>query len=101
MKRVLIVGSGGIGRRHLKGYSLTRRAQLAIVEPDAGRRDEAKQLFGITETYTDIGEADLGSFDLAVICAPAIRKVSRAPWSSEASVPSSVTSPPVMATAMA
>lgn len=71
MKRVLIVGSGGIGRRHLKGYSLTGRAQLAIVEPDAGRRDEAKQLFGITEAYTDIGEADLGSFDLAVICAPA------------------------------
>ncbi|RYE10724.1 MAG: Gfo/Idh/MocA family oxidoreductase [Hyphomicrobiales bacterium] len=71
MKRVLIVGSGGIGRRHLKGYSLTGRAELAIVEPDAGRRKEAADLFGITEAYTDIAEADLSSFDLAVICAPA------------------------------
>ena len=71
MKRVLIVGSGGIGRRHLKGYGLTGRASLAIVEPDAGRRAEAAELFGIAEAYTDIAEADLTSFDLAVICAPA------------------------------
>ena len=71
MKRVLIVGSGGIGRRHLKGYGLTGRASLAIVEPDAGRRAEAAELFGITEAYTNITEADLTSFDLAVICAPA------------------------------
>ena len=71
VKRVLIVGSGGIGRRHLKGYGLTGRAQLAIVEPDAGRRAEAENLFGITEAYADIADADLSSFDLAVICAPA------------------------------
>jgi hypothetical protein len=31
VRRVLIVGSGGIGRRHLKGYGLTGRAELAIV----------------------------------------------------------------------
>ena len=71
VKRVLIVGSGGIGRRHLKGYSLTGRAELAIVEPDAGRRAEAAGLFGITEAYADISEANLSRFDLAVICAPA------------------------------
>lgn len=71
MKRVLIVGSGGIGRRHLKGYTLTGRAQLAIVEPDEGRRREAAETFGITEAYASLGDADLSSFDLAVICAPA------------------------------
>lgn len=71
MQRVLIVGSGGIGRRHLKGYTLTGRAELAIVEPDAGRRAEAAQLFGITESYPDIDSAPLEKFDLAVICAPA------------------------------
>ena len=65
------MGSGGIGRRHLKGYSLTGRAELAIVEPDAGRRAEAAQMFGIREAYTDIRDADLSRFDLAVICAPA------------------------------
>lgn len=71
MRRVLIVGSGGIGRRHLKGYGLTGRAQLAIVEPDPGRRAEAAELFGITEAYQRIENADLTSFSLAVICAPA------------------------------
>ncbi len=71
MKRVLIVGSGGIGRRHLKGYALTGRAQLAIVEPDDSRRGEAAALFGITESYGSLSDADLSSFDLAVISAPA------------------------------
>jgi predicted dehydrogenase len=71
LRRVLIVGSGGIGRRHLRGYSLTGRAELAIVEPDAGRRAEAAQTFGISEAYDRIEDADLKGFDLAVICAPA------------------------------
>ncbi len=71
MKRVLIVGSGGIGRRHLKGYTLTGRAALAIVEPDEGRRKDAAELFGITEAYATLADADLSRFDLAVICAPA------------------------------
>jgi len=71
VKRVLIIGSGGIGRRHLKGYGLTGRAALAIVEPDAGRRAEAVEMFGLTEAYADLAEADLETFDLAVICAPA------------------------------
>ena len=70
-RRVLIVGSGGIGRRHLKGYALTGRAELAIVEPDAGRRAEATQMFGISEAFERIEDADLSTFDLAVICAPA------------------------------
>lgn len=65
------MGSGGIGRRHLKGYGLTGRAQLAIVEPDAGRKAEAMSMFGLGEAYDDIADADLSSFDLAVICAPA------------------------------
>jgi predicted dehydrogenase len=71
VKKVLIVGSGGIGRRHLKGYGQTGRAQLAIVEPDATRRAEAMAMFGIEEAYADLDDADLGRFDLAVLCAPA------------------------------
>lgn len=67
----MIVGSGGIGRRHLKGYGLTGRAELAVVEPDAGRRAEATQIFGINEAYARMEDADLETFDLAVLCAPA------------------------------
>lgn len=71
MKRVLIIGSGGIGRRHLRGYTATRRARLAIVEPHAERRAEAEAMFALCDSYADLDEADLSTYDLAVICAPA------------------------------
>jgi len=71
MKRVLIIGSGGIGRRHLRGYAATGRASLAIVEPHPERRAEAEAMFSLADSYADLDEADLSSFDLAVICAPA------------------------------
>ncbi|HET8728583.1 MAG TPA: Gfo/Idh/MocA family oxidoreductase, partial [Alphaproteobacteria bacterium] len=67
MKRVLIIGSGGIGRRHLKGFGETGRADLAIVEPDENRRREAMAQFDVAEAYPDIDAADLAGFDLAVI----------------------------------
>ena len=31
---ILIIGAGGIGKRHIKGYLGTRRAKISIVEPD-------------------------------------------------------------------
>lgn len=71
MRRVLIIGAGGIGRRHLQGYAQTGRANLAIVEPDTTRRAEASKICKIEHAYTDIDEVALDSYDLAVICAPA------------------------------
>lgn len=71
MKKVLIIGSGGIGRRHLRGYAATGRAELSIIEPHAERRAEVESLFNITQSYAELAQADLSTFDLAVICAPA------------------------------
>lgn len=71
MKRVLVIGSGGIGRRHLRGYDETGRATLSIVEPHDERRAEAQGMFPIEQAFGDLAEADLSAFDLAVICAPA------------------------------
>lgn len=71
MKKVLVIGSGGIGRRHLRGYLATGRAKLSIVEPNAERRAEAEGMFSLERSYADLAEADLSSYDLAVICAPA------------------------------
>lgn len=69
--KVLIIGTGGIGQRHLRGYSQTDRATLSIVEPDGEKREKTVQSFDIAREYADIGDADLGDFNLAVICAPA------------------------------
>ena len=71
MKRVLVIGSGGIGRRHLRGYAATGRALLSIVEPHAERRAEAEAMFALEASYADLGDADLSAHNLAVICAPA------------------------------
>lgn len=69
--KVLIIGTGGIGQRHLKGYLKTGRAELSIVEPDGARRANAARNFNIVRQYTSIDEVTLAEFDLAVICAPA------------------------------
>jgi predicted dehydrogenase len=71
MKRVLVIGSGGIGRRHLRGYLATGRARLSIVEPDTVRRAEAVAMFELEHGYAELADADLSAHDLAVICAPA------------------------------
>ena len=71
MKNVLIIGAGGIGRRHIKGYLSTNRVSLSIVEPDDKKISTIKEEFSIDKTYTNIQQANLTEFDLAVICSPA------------------------------
>ena len=71
MKNVLIIGAGGIGRRHIKGYLSTSRATLSIVEPDDEKINIIQNEFSIDKTYTSIEQANLDHFDLAVICSPA------------------------------
>jgi predicted dehydrogenase len=67
----LIIGTGGIGLRHLKGYTQSGRARLSVVEPDATKRANTVRDFDIDQEYADVRDADLRRFDLAVICAPA------------------------------
>lgn len=71
MARVIVIGTGGIGKRHIRGLRKTGRAEMAFVEPHAGRREEAVRLYTPQAAYASVDEADLSSFDLAVICAPA------------------------------
>jgi len=71
MKNVLIIGAGGIGRRHIKGYLATNMVSLSIVEPDDKKISTIKEEFSIDKTYTSIQQANLTEFDLAVICSPA------------------------------
>ena len=71
MQNVLIIGAGGIGRRHIKGYLSTNRVSLSIVEPDDKKINTIKEEFSIDKTYTNIQQANLTEFDLAVICSPA------------------------------
>ena len=71
MKRVLIIGAGGIGGRHIRGFLKTKRATLAICEPDDTKRHFIQDKYGIEEAFGDTSEAPLDTFDAAVISAPA------------------------------
>lgn len=71
MNRVIIIGTGGIGKRHVRGFQETGRAALSFVEPHEARRAEAVALFAPDAAFASIEEADLSTYDLAVICTPA------------------------------
>ncbi|WP_306118966.1 MULTISPECIES: Gfo/Idh/MocA family oxidoreductase [unclassified Roseitalea] len=71
MYNVLIVGTGGIGRRHIRGFTETGRALLSYVEPDPARRAEAERQHAPTASHESLEQANLAAHDLAVICAPA------------------------------
>jgi len=71
MKNVILIGAGGIGRRHIKGYLSTNRATLSIIEPDNEKIQNIQKEFSIEKAFTSIEEVKLTEFDLAVICSPA------------------------------
>ncbi len=71
MRKVLIIGAGGIGGRHIRGYAATGRAELSVVEPDPKRRAAAADLPEVSAVFIDLDTANPADFDLAVICAPA------------------------------
>ena len=71
MHKVIVIGTGGIGKRHLRGLVETGRVELTLVEPDEARRSEAERQFLPAASHAGLEDADLRSHDLAVICAPA------------------------------
>lgn len=71
MKKILIIGSGGIAQRHLRGFLKTEQAELAVVEPDRTKRELAAATYPLIDTWADIKDAPLSAFDGAVITAPA------------------------------
>jgi predicted dehydrogenase len=71
MKRVLIVGGGGIAQRQIRGFHATGEARLSVVEPIAERRAALRERQEIEAAFTSLDDADPPGFDLAVICTPA------------------------------
>lgn len=70
MRNIIIIGGGGIARRHIIGFQKTGRARVALVEPVEARREALMSEFGLNEGYGNVDEVPLDRFDLAVICAP-------------------------------
>ena len=71
MHRVLVVGGGSIGERHVRCFLKTGRAEVSLCESRPERLGELAANYPLSETYTDFGKVDLSRFDAAVICVPA------------------------------
>jgi len=70
-KRVLMIGVGSIGARHLRCFQETRRVELSLCETDAALRRRVAERYGIERVYVDLDEAIAHAHDAAVIATPA------------------------------
>ena len=71
MRKILVVGGGSIGERHVRCILATKRAEVSLCELNKGLLADVAGRYPLAETYTDFGSVDLSRFDGVVICTPA------------------------------
>lgn len=69
--RVLIVGVGSIGHRHLRCFQATGRAEPSICEPNDELRQRLSEQYHVERTYPNLDAALADPHDAAVIATPA------------------------------
>jgi predicted dehydrogenase len=85
--KVLIVGTGSIGERHVRCFLRTQRAEVAICELDPLLRGTIADRYGVRQAYADLAAALQERFDAAVICTPADSHLSIALQLAHAEIP--------------
>jgi predicted dehydrogenase len=71
MHRVLIIGVGSIGQRHLRCFQATGRAVLSLCETNAELRRQVAEQYGVDRAYADLDAALADPPSAAVIATPA------------------------------
>lgn len=71
MHRVLFIGVGSIGERHLRCFLATGRIEASICEISDQLRQEVAERYPVTRTYADLQAALADSHDVALIATPA------------------------------
>src|SRR5438270_7419352 len=69
--RVLVVGVGSIGERHVRCFRATGRADLSLVEVNADVRSDVAGRYGVARAYASLDEALREPPDVAVVATPA------------------------------
>lgn len=82
--RMLIIGVGSIGERHLRCFQQTGRCAVALCETQPKLRAEVAQRYGVDDAYGDLDAVPFERFDAAVICTPAPHHVPMAAVLAEA-----------------
>ena len=76
--RVLIIGVGSIGHRHLRCFQSTERAELEICETNESLAAEIAIQYGVQNVFNSLDDALANPPDAAVICVPAHLHISMA-----------------------
>ena len=71
MHRVLVVGTGSIGERHVRCFLQTGRAEVGICEINDDLRAQITDRYGITKTYSRLEDAAAESWDAGLVATPA------------------------------
>ena len=69
--RILIIGVGSIGERHVRCFQATGRATVSICEPNEARRLDVADRYHVDRTYANLDDALQGPYDAAVVGVPA------------------------------
>jgi predicted dehydrogenase len=84
--RVLVIGVGSIGERHLRCFLATGRAEVGLVEINPDLRRNVADRYGISAVYGDLASALVNRPDVAVVATPAPIHVPLATQLAEAGV---------------
>lgn len=71
MKRILIIGCGSIGERHLRCLLRTQRARAAVCEINPGLRERVTCEYSVPGFASSAGAWNGAGFDGVIICSPA------------------------------
>ncbi len=76
--RLLVVGGGSIGERHVRCFLQTQRVEVVLCESNPKVRTAVAQRCGLMESFGDFDAALASQPDIAVICTPAHLHISMA-----------------------
>lgn len=71
MKRILVVGGGSIGERHVRCFLNTGQAEVSLCETRQDVRQRLAENYQLSNVFSAFDEALAEEFDGAVICTPA------------------------------
>jgi predicted dehydrogenase len=69
--RVLVIGVGSIGERHLRCFKNTGRAEVSLVEVNAELRKTIADRYQVKRAFADLDAALAEPPDVTVVCTPA------------------------------
>ncbi|MCC6683277.1 MAG: Gfo/Idh/MocA family oxidoreductase [Phycisphaeraceae bacterium] len=100
--RILVVGTGSIGERHVRCFLQTGRASVGIVEPADKVRQVVADRYPLLGAYADLDQAlHDGHWTSAVICTPAPMHVQQAIQCLDCSISTLIEKPLAVASAQA